>query len=330
LEKKIETTMKKLICTLIILFLATTAFAGTNGGLGGAFGRMGAGARAKALGNAYTGLAEGTSAIYFNPGALPFAKRREFSASASSMSLDRSMQYLAFVTPLHPKAGPDKKAVNAGVGIGWLHAGVGDIDSRDFDGAPLEKIDQSSNLFLFSFGIQLHERFGAGITAKVNYETYGKIADNNRSVNGNGFGVDVGLFAKPIDHLSVGAHLKDLGSKTTWSTTDYWPQGSSKTDKWPFQYQFGAAYNYNWLTGVADLEGSKEGETHLHLGAEAAHSFTEKQSVALRAGLDKDSFNAGVGLDFLFWKLKSKVDFTYTFEQIAPNDAQSVAWGIEF
>jgi hypothetical protein len=324
--------MKHLNSVIIVFLLTTTAFAGTNGGFGGAFSRMGAGARAKAMGNAYTGLADGPAAIYFNPGALPFALNREFTANATSMALDRSMQYLAFTTPLHPKAGPGKKVVNAGVGLGWLHAGVSDIDARDFDGNPLSgpMMKQSSNLFLFAFGIQLHEKVAAGVTAKVIYETFGKITDNHKSVNGDGFGVDAGILAKPIEHLSVGAHVKDLGSKTTWNTSEYWTQGASKTDKWPFQYQFGAAYNYNWLTGAVDLEGSKEGETRIHVGAEAAHSFTEKQSLAVRAGLDHDSFCAGLGLGFSFWKLKSKIDFTYTFESIAPNDAQSVAWGVEF
>jgi hypothetical protein len=322
--------MKTKLVLLLMLVCTASAFAGTNGGLAGAFGRVGAGARAKAMGNAYTGLADGVSALYFNPGALPFQTSAQFGISASKMALDRSVQYLAFAAPVHPKAGPEKRVVNAGLGVGWLHAGVSDIDARSFDGEPLEKIDMSSNLFLFSFGAQFHERLGGGITAKVVYETYGKITDNNRSVNGDGFGVDAGLFGKPIDHLTLGVQVKDIGTKTTWNTTDYWSQGSSKADKWPVQYRIGGAYEYKFLTGAVDLESSAENETRLHAGVEAKTEINERETVAARLGLDHDSFNIGLGLEFAIWKVRSMIDVVYTLEQIAPDDAQTLGWGVKF
>jgi hypothetical protein len=323
--------MRKTLSVLLILSVLTTvSLADTNGGFAGAFARLGAGARAKALGDAYTGLAQGPSAMYFNPGALPFAHHFEFSATTARMSLDRSLDYIAFTAPVHPKAGPEKRAVNAGLGVGWLHAGVGNIDSRDFDGNPLPTIDQSSNLFLFSFGLQFHERFGAGVTAKVIYETFGKIGNDNKSINGNGFGADVGAFAKPIDHLTVGAQIRNLGAKTTWNTTDYWAQGSSKEDKWPFEYRAGAAYDWRGLTGTMDLESSDKNDTRLHAGLEGAVNVTDKQSVAGRVGYDDGAPTFGLGLGFAVWKLHSSLDLTYVLENIAPDNSTQLSWNIEF
>jgi len=321
--------MKK--TTLIIIALlcgSQLLWAGTNGGIAGSFARVGAGARAKAMGNAYTGLAEGTSAIYFNPGALPFGESAMFTATTSKMALDRNLDYIAFVAPVHPKA--EGQVVNAGLGLAWLHAGVGDIDARDFDGRPLEMIDMSSNLFLFSFGIQFHERLGGGLTAKVIYETFGEIGNEESSVNGDGFGIDAALYGRPIDHLSLGVHVKDIGAKTTWNTTEYWSQGGSKVDEWPLQYRFGAAYDYEWLTGVVDLETSEQSDTRLHAGLEASTKIKEDQTAALRAGLDHENINFGLGLGFAFWKVTSIVDFTYTIEKIAPDDAIMVSWGVLF
>ncbi|MCL4305209.1 hypothetical protein KJZ99_04795 [bacterium] len=314
---------------ILSLLLATSLHAGTNGGLGGAFTRVGAGVRAQAMGNAFTAVAEGPSALYFNPGALPFHTTSEFSASSRSMALDRRVDYLAFSTPLHPKAA-EGQVVNAGVAVGWLHAGVGDIDSRDFDGRPLEMIDMSSNVFQFGFGVQFTEKIGAGIAAKVVYETFGKIADDNSSVNGNGFGVDAGIFAKPIEHLRLGAQLKDVNTKTTWNTSNYWSQGTSKVDEWPLQYRLGAAYEQKGLLGALDIEGSEEGEVKVHVGAEGRTWVTDRQWVAGRVGLDHDNLNFGIGLGFEFWKVLSKVDLTYTLESIAPDDAIAVSWGVEF
>jgi hypothetical protein len=318
--------MKYLLLSLLVV--TTSLFAGTNGGLGGAYSRVGAGVRAQGMGNAFTAVAQGPSALYFNPGALSFQESSEFSASSRSMALDRRVDYLAFSSPIHPKT--EGKVVNAGVALGWLHASVSDIDSRDFDGRPLEQIDMSSNLFQFGFGVQFSDKIGAGIAAKVVYETFGKIADDNSSVNGNGFGVDAGVYAKPIDHLSLGAQIKDVNSKTTWNTSQYWAQGTNKIDEWPLQYRVGAAYDYKWLLGALDIESSEEGETKLHVGAEGKTAITEQQWIAGRVGLDHDNLNFGVGLGFKFWKVLSKVDFTYTLESVAPDDAVAISWGVEF
>lgn len=316
--------------TLVLSLLSSVCFASTNGGTAGSFARMGAGARAKAMGNAHVAIASGPSAIYFNPGALSFQERGVFSANATQLSLDRSLQYLAFSTSVHPKTGPQKKVVNAGVGVGWLHVGVGDIDSRSFNGEPLEMIDMSSNMFMLGFGLQPHPKLGIGVTAKLAYETFGKIADNGKSVNGNGFGVDAGLFSRPVSHLSLGLQIKDIGTKTTWSTTDYWSQGRNKADKWPLQYRVGGAYEVSGLLAAVDVEGSEENETNLHAGLEGRTAISDRQSIAGRLGIDSDSFNFGVGLGFDVWSVHSMLDMTYTLENTAPENAFTGGWSVEF
>jgi hypothetical protein len=320
--------MKKLSVSIAILSLCVSAFAGTNGGFGGAFSRMGAGIRAKSMGNAFCAVAEGPSALYFNPGALPFHTKKEFSASSVSLALDRRLDFVGFSTPLKPKA--EGKVVNAGVGVGWIHASVSDIDSRDYDGEPLEAIDMSSNLFQFGFGIQFHDKVGAGIGVKKIYETFGKIGDDESSVNGDGFGIDAGIFAKPLEDVTLGAQIKDVNSKTTWNTTNYWSQGTSKTDEWPLQYRFGFAYNRQGILAAFDLEGSQENEVKAHAGVEGRTNISDHQWIAGRLGLDGGDVNFGAGFGFAFWKVLSKVDLVYTLESVAPDDAVAISWGVEF
>ena len=320
--------MKKLSIIIAILSICVSAFAGTNGGLGGAFSRMGAGIRARGLGNAFCAVAEGPSALYFNSGALPFHTKREFTASSVNLALDRRMDFIGFSTPLKPKA--EGKVVNAGVALGWIHASVSDIDSRDYDGSPLETIDMSSNLFQFGFGIQLHERVGAGIGVKKIYETFGKIGDDETSVNADGLGIDAGVFARVLEDVTVGAQIKDVNSKTTWSTTNYWSQGTSKTDEWPLQYRVGFAYNRESVLAAFDLEGSEENEVRAHAGVEGRAAISDRQWIAGRVGLDGSDLNFGAGLGFEFWKVLSKVDLVYTLESVAPDDAVAISWGVEF
>ncbi|MFH1011026.1 MAG: hypothetical protein V1784_07315 [bacterium] len=321
---------KKLAVAWTILFLcAPLLYGGTNGGMAGAFGRMGAGARAKSLGDAYTGFADGPWAIYYNPGALPFLEKREFSSAISILALDRSLHFLSFATPLHPKTG--KVRTDAGFGIGWLHAGIGDIDSRGFDGEPLDRMNQSSNLFFFSFANRFHPKVGVGITAKVAYETFGEIGEGGTSIDGQGFGLDFGVHSRPIENLFVGAQVKDIALKTTWNTTGYWTQGTTKSDKWPVQYRLGAAYRpLNGLLASADIEGSSEGDWRPHIGAEFMEQLTPRQTFALRAGLSNEDIAFGFGLYFAFWRVLSKVDFAYVVESIAPEDTQVLSWSVEF
>ena len=87
---------------------------------------------------------------------------------------------------------------------------------------------------------------------------------------------------------------------------------------------------YDWLTGALDVESSEKSDTRLHAGLEASKSIKEDQTVALRAGLDNKDLNFGFGLGFAFWKVTSIVDFTYTIEHIAPDDAVTVSWGVLF
>jgi hypothetical protein len=332
--------MKTFGILAIGLLSASTVLAGTNGGTAGAFARMGAGARAQAMGNAFTGLADGPAAVQFNPAALPFQTRMEFTAATSVLALDRRLDYVGFSAPLHPKAGPEKRVVNAGVGLAWLHGGVSDIDSRDFDGNPLDRIDMSSNLFMLGFGVQFHERFAAGVTAKVAYETFGDIGNDGRAVGGNGFGADFGVFGRPLDRLTVGAQVKDIGTKTTWSTTNYWSQGANKADSWPVQYRAGAAYKVigsadptdaRWhLIGAMDVEGSAENDWRIHAGAEGAMKITDRQVLAGRLGLDNRSPTFGMGIGFALWKVDSMVDFTYVLEDIAPDDGLHFSWSVKY
>ena len=72
-------------------------------GAAGSFLRLGIGARAKAMGDAYTALAKGIETSYYNPAGLPFLDKKEVVASYRFLSLDRQFTYLGFGVPIRPK-----------------------------------------------------------------------------------------------------------------------------------------------------------------------------------------------------------------------------------
>ncbi|MEL6820965.1 MAG: hypothetical protein AAFP70_04320, partial [Calditrichota bacterium] len=108
--------MKRLLCSVLIL--SSLVFAEGNGGFAGSFLRIGLGARGIAMGNAQVASADYGYGVYYNPGALPMLKDRQFSASFSSMSLDRKFNYVGLALPLKPFGG---------FNIGWINSGVNDL-----------------------------------------------------------------------------------------------------------------------------------------------------------------------------------------------------------
>ncbi len=76
-----------------ILIIGLTNALQAQLGAAGSFLRLGVGARAKAMGDAYSGLARGIEASYYNPAGLPFLEKKEVVASYRVLSLDRQFTY---------------------------------------------------------------------------------------------------------------------------------------------------------------------------------------------------------------------------------------------
>ncbi|MEJ2052065.1 MAG: hypothetical protein P8Y60_19910, partial [Calditrichota bacterium] len=107
--------------TILIIFLGISpVFAEGNGGYAGAYLRLGLGARAIAMGNAQVATADNGFGFYYNPAALPYLQKLSANFSYSFLSLDRRFAYVGLSTPIKPEAG---------LSIGWIFSGVGDLKS---------------------------------------------------------------------------------------------------------------------------------------------------------------------------------------------------------
>ncbi len=174
-----------------------------NGGQAGAFLRLGAGARAAAMGNAYTGIAEEVSAVYWNPAGLGFLERRQFLGMYSSLSLERQHSFIAYAQP---------NLFNGfSLGAGWLHFGVGEIDGRDVSGNPSGKFENSENAFLLAAGYQ-RGFVAVGATAKY-------LRHSLAEASASGFSFDAGLQLRFFNELlSIGFVAQDIRGELKWNT----------------------------------------------------------------------------------------------------------------
>ncbi|MFW6347472.1 MAG: hypothetical protein ACOC2C_02525 [Cyclonatronaceae bacterium] len=205
--------------------------AAQSGGFAGAYTRMGFGPRGMGMGNAMTAVYQQGVYAHYNPALAARVTETEVNFSASSMSLDRSlnMASVAFVLP-----------PTAGLNIGLLHAGVQDFDGRNSSGVPTETFSTNELSGFIAFGLNPSERLSLGVTAKLLYANYFDELDNPL-----GFGLDAGFLYRFNEHLSLGGAAQDLFSGYTWNTSQiYGGSLSGSTDDFPTRFKLGLAYEF--------------------------------------------------------------------------------------
>lgn len=321
---------------LISLFLITlhppNAIADTPAGQAGAFLRMGIGARAIGMGNALTGLARDGFSGYYNPASLPFMQQPELAFSLGILPLDRKQNFIGFSTYLQPKSktkddSTKSQPFRGGIAFGWIHAGISDIDGRDSDGNHIGMFSNSENAFFASFALQPKDYIGIGLTVKVVQNKLPELEKDDGTLSANGLGFDIGLFSAPMENLTVGFVVKDIGTKYTWDTENVWERGSKTINEFPTYYRMGAAYQIQSETVVsADAEFNEEQGWRLYLGGERRF----QESFIARAGYNSDRLTFGLGFTFNFWKYEGELDYAYDTISITPSAEQHISWRIIF
>lgn len=308
--------MKKILVPVFIFLCVSgnISYADGDGGLAGAFLRMGIGARAKALGDAFAAVPEGSAVSLYNPAALTRLRERAITLSSTMLPLDRRLDYVGFAQTLRPKLTDDQVdesagRLNAGFALGWVHAGVDKIDGRDSNGNHIGNFSNSEHAFYFSFALQPHHLVSLGLNAKVLYNRFPGLKDDDKAMSARNFGMDLGIFVTPVPGLCLAAVVRDLTSKYSWNSEGLWERATSTIDKFPRRVRLGAAYRLpaEWCMVVFDVEDSYDLEPEYHLGTEV----TLKKVGAIRLGLDDGMVTAGFGL--VIPKTKDKLQLNYGF-----------------
>lgn len=321
MKSKIITIMIPVFCFV----LTTFSFADGDGGYAGAFLRMGLGARPRSMGNAFTAVVNGAYAGYYNPGTIPRCEFKEITFNYSLLALDRQFNHIGLSIPLRPatKAG-EKGVFNAGLHLGWVYAGVDNIDGRDSNGKHIGMFSNSENAFIFGFAIQPHSLVSVGLTAKVLYNRFPEVTKDDNALTSKGLGFDFGILVTPFSGLSLGLVIKDIRSQYTWNSESVWERGTSTYDHFPKIFRAGVAYkilSYNLLIS-ADIEKNEKQSAKYHFGAE----YIIVNSLSLRAGMDHTEPAFGFGYLFKVWKLDAILDYAYIYDEIAPNGEHVFSW----
>lgn len=301
-------------CIFFLCIMPVCALlAAENGGYGASFLRWGAGARAIAMGKAYTALADQGNPLFWNPAGLSQSSASAVAFMHSVLTADRTLDVAEASIPLPFVT----------LGIGWQGFGVDDIQARDNTGQVVGQFDNTESLYALGIGRDLLSggvfTVRAGVAGK-----YFRQALYNYSADG--WGADAGVLLTltlpgPIKQARIGAAIQNLGAELTWNTD------SRYSAEIPVTIRGGGALRLRFLpvTASADLEKTGDLPIRTHLGLEYTWMI-----LALRAGLDEDRYAAGMGVNLHLASVGVRVNYAVTPDAISDQMLHFITIGLTF
>jgi hypothetical protein len=277
--------MKRLWLTTAALLLAPLgSFAmgsGDRGTSAAAFLKLGAGARASAMGGAFAGLADDAAAAYYNPAGLAFLKRPELAGMHESRYAGLAYDYATAAVPLLAWTDTPRQRNALGVAaLSFYSLSVGGIERRGTTETdrPLDTFGARDFAYALSYAYNPSGTgLGLGGTAKVADSTIDR-------VSGRAMAVDAGALYRH-ERLSVGAGWRNLGTRQRLG---------SAADPLPFSWFAGGAWRFsNGILASAELGLPRDRALAVALGGEYRHEFHRRFSGAARLGVNTGAMDAG-------------------------------------
>ncbi len=159
------------------------------------------GARASALGGAYTSIANDVSALYWNPAGIAWNQGLQLEFSHSPWLADISYNFFGITQSI--------PTINSSIGFSLISMDYGEQPVRTVDRPEGTGESYAANdmALAISFGMALTDRFSFGLTTKY-------ITQKIFSATGSAIAVDVGVFYNTaLKGLRIGASVSNFGSQ---------------------------------------------------------------------------------------------------------------------
>ncbi len=272
-----KTLSSALIIGILILSLNLISYANGPGTTAASFLKIGIGARAAAMGDAFTALALDGTSLYWNPAALSQIKTKDISAAYNSWLEEIKQGYLSFSFP----------TARGGMGLGINYVDMGKIEGRDLEGNPTKDFT-ASDTHIFVGYAKRFKKSSWGISL-------GMLKDVIKDDTKNAFLANIGFLYPVSERFSLGAVAQNIGSKL----------GS---DPLPLTFKLGAASKLKNVVLALDIAKPQDNEVYYCLGAE----WWLRNVLALRAGYKTnqdvgEGWSAGLGFKFS----RSDLDYAY-------------------
>jgi len=267
--------MKTSLLTILILtLLSPWVMADGDAGFAGAYLRSGIGARPLGMGGAYTAIAEGPEATYYNPAGLGFDLKIGGSFSYKTLSLDRHLGHVSVSFPIRNEAA---------MAASWVNAGVSNLVGRGSSRQITGDIANNQNAFSLSFAKAVDSALSVGGTLRY-------LQEKLDQVDVFTVGVDLGFLFRYRQMLSAGFAVQNLGSNYRWDSSEYWSGGRAYDEKFPAVMKLGVAGHFlqGALIPVVDFEKSDKMGFRFRAGAE--YWFVRKMTVQVEDEYEEGKF----------------------------------------
>jgi hypothetical protein len=280
--------------------------AGDKASFAGGFLRMGASARAMAMGSGFTAEIDAGFAAYHNPGSMVFTNKRQLGFSHHFLPLSRRFMAANFSTPIPP---------SAGLGIAWISAGTDKIDGRTSSGEHTQYLSTSEDAFMISFAQRILPWFSAGLNIKILKH---QLPMNTMDLAGKGIGMDFGVFIRTEKGANLAFMVQDLNSRYHWKTDKIFERGKEYVEQFPTLYRVGTTFHYGKAYVAADGGMIMNGKELLGYTIRIGGEYPYMDHYFIRAGLGNGRMSVGVGVDWSLLKDNdAKLDYAFVFENPA-------------
>ncbi|NNF05845.1 MAG: PorV/PorQ family protein [Candidatus Eisenbacteria bacterium] len=276
-------TLKALLlgCVAFALVGPSTAEAADPGRTVLTFLKIGVGARAAMMGDAYVAVADDATASYWNPAGLLKIESNDVVGMHNEWIQDLRHEYAA--VGVHRG--------RHGFGASFVGLYSDDIQARDDTGQEAGIFGYSDIAVSGSYAFELTEDLGVGGTIRYMRQS---IDDENLSGVAFDFG---GTWQTPVEGVEAGASMRHLGGSMSYDFTD---AGSFDL---PTTLQFGLAYRKIGFGGggglllAGDILVASGDDASFRFGGE--YKIREQFSVGAgyKAGLDNEDISFGLGYE---------------------------------
>ena len=278
------------IVSIIMLVSAVDASAADPGTSGFMFLRLGNGARAGGMGEAYTAVSDEATSIYWNPAGMASVEGVELNVTHSEWLLDIRFEQVSVVNEMFGGA----------VGLGFTGVYYGDMDRYgEFPSLTPDGTFAPYDLALSAgYAKDILPNLSAGVAVKLIYE---KIDFESAT----GYAFDFGLTHKSrIEGLTLAASMLNLGPEAKFVEESFYP---------PFQLRLGAAWQKEneglrgRLTLATDAVVPNDGDTRMHMGLE----YTYRRRLAVRFGYKIGYYAQGATMGLGVFYRNLRFDYAY-------------------
>ncbi len=312
--------MKKIMILMICLFFVALSGSANSqefapvGTAVAQFLEIGAGARATAMGQAYTAMASHAEAVFWNPAGLADSKGQDFFTSYIKWPADISLVGLSYGLNLGSFG-------NVAISGQYLMTDDMEITTLEKPGGTGEFFSLTNFAMGLSYARYLTDRFSVGVTGKVVHEKYYShgyttwALDLGTQYHTSFHGLVLGM---SIMHFAPEVHFS--GDYIDYSDSKSYGVNKSKTFNnysLPINFRFGAAINLmnsgsHHLTGAADMVHPNNNLEQYNLGLE----YGFDQLFFLRGGYQLQADEGGMALGLgvqspMSGKLKVLFDYSF-------------------